>query len=84
MKLMSVVDTLLERKSLLLDALDEMDSCVSLPPRKRISTVEHFDHGSEFEEHYVWLSANLDETNERIQAALVHMQVMYGRGYASR
>lgn len=77
MKLLSLVDAMIERKDLLLDALEMMHSSIaSLKPYHGLD--------NDFQEHYSWLHANLDETNLQLDAALAHLQILYGKAYYAR
>ncbi len=72
-KLMNLIDSLLERKDAILDAIDsfhnELGNSLNGP-------------GDEFKQHYEWLQDNLLQTNLALEAALTYQQVMYGKMYS--
>jgi len=80
-KSMSIIDALVERKTTLLGAFDIMHSFMS--DKESADNESHLPSENEFQRHYAWLCVNLDETNERINAALVYLQMLYGKAYSA-
>lgn len=72
-KLMNLIESLLERKDAILDAIDsfhnELGNSLNGP-------------GDEFKQHYDWLQDNLLQTNLALEAGLTYQQVMYGKMYS--
>jgi hypothetical protein len=81
MKLASLLDALIERKAMLLDALEAMQTSVTHSDRHFTGIGNIIKVNKEFQEHYAWLDANLDETNLHLDAALTHLQTLYGKAY---
>lgn len=83
-KLMNIFDHLTIRKEALLCA-------INLFHEKSSNGIDSKDPGSGLtgivqsnKEHYDWLLSNLAETNCSIDAALAHLQVMYGASYSKK
>lgn len=72
-KLMGIIDSTIERKQALLDAIEAFHG-------------QLMDHShalaDEFVHHYDWLQENLNQTNDALESALVYQQIMYGQLYA--
>ena len=79
-KLIEFIDKALKRKMILLEAIDALNQRVTgsyaLDPNgyNRLSP--------DFQQHYAWLMANFETTTECLDSLMIHLQVMYGRGYA--
>jgi hypothetical protein len=58
MKLLSLVDALIERKDLLLDALEVMHSSIPTSAGEYLEMNSNHGLGNAFQEHYSWLHAN--------------------------
>ena len=74
-KLMNILESNLERKRNILDAIETFQSLME-------KTKSSFrDQRENFKSHYEWLQESLKQTNQVVEAALIHQQVMYGKLY---
>ena len=81
---------MIERKSQILDALDASYAIIetntitkcSLESKRDCNMLKKMPEN--FKQHHAWLLANLDLTNQSMNAALAHIQIMYGELYANR
>jgi hypothetical protein len=76
-KLTETIEMSMKRKSLLLDTIEEFNSIAANVGRK----MDDEPMSQEFADHYAWLLGNLDMTSKSLEAALAHLQVMYGNAY---
>jgi len=81
-KLIEFIDLATKRKLVLLEALDALNQQVS--GDYSTDQLGYSNLNSEFQQHYAWLMANYEVTTECLESLMVHLQVMYGRGYAGR
>ena len=89
-KLISLLHAMIERKRQILDALN---ACYGIIETKTMEqsgfeskpNCDMFEKAPEiFKQHHAWLLANLDLTNQSMNAGLAHIQIMYGKLYANR
>ena len=78
-KLVEFIDKALKRKMILLEAIDALNQRVIVANSNHPSS---FNISADFKQHYAWLLANYEVTTECFEALMVHLQVMFGRGYA--
>jgi hypothetical protein len=82
--LVATIEGAIRRKNLILDAIETTSALLD----GRCSSWGHSgdnERGRQFQvkkEHGAWLLANLRLTNQTLDVALNHMQVMYGRAYS--
>jgi len=82
-KLINIHESLISRKSALLEALKDFHESVFEGPYA-VEPNDELDILESYEEHYHWLVNNLKETNVSLESSLMHMQVMYGSAYVER
>jgi len=73
-KLIETIERCLDRKSQLLNAIDELNYVVSLQKK---SNENNKQLPTQLADHYAWLLANLDVTSKSLQAAMSYSQIMY-------
>lgn len=73
-KLIETIERCLDRKSQLLNAIDELNYVVSLQKKNKESSKQL---PTQLADHYAWLLANLDVTSKSLQAAMSYSQIMY-------
>ena len=78
-KLVEFIDKALKRKMILLEAMDSLNQRVIVANANDPSSC---NISPDFKQHYAWLLANYEVTTECFEALMVHLQVMFGRGYA--
>ncbi len=71
-KIMNVIDSNLERKRAIIDALEQFHSMGNVDLSKN----------DDFTCHYLWLHENLRTTEQALESALVHQQILYSKLYA--
>jgi hypothetical protein len=71
--IMAIADTATKRKKMILEALEKSNV---------LTGSEHTTSLRVMKENQAWLLANLEQTNRTLDSALLHMQVMYGKGYS--
>eukprot|EP00547_Thalassionema_nitzschioides_P001014 CAMPEP_0194207414 /NCGR_PEP_ID=MMETSP0156-20130528/6166_1 /TAXON_ID=33649 /ORGANISM="Thalassionema nitzschioides, Strain L26-B" /LENGTH=1028 /DNA_ID=CAMNT_0038934175 /DNA_START=177 /DNA_END=3263 /DNA_ORIENTATION=+ len=77
-KLIEIIDLCLERKSQLLEAIDNLHYFVAA---EKDSTNRRKKLPTQLDDHYAWLLANLDLTSQSLQAAMAYSQIMYTNPY---
>eukprot|EP00978_Attheya_sp_CCMP212_P046997 scaffold421184_cov56-Attheya_sp.AAC.2 len=82
-KLMGILEATSERKHMLLDAIEKMHETYGNVNLSVFDSKNRKEYES-FRRHYAWLCANLEFTNQALDASLAHLQVMYGDAYAGR
>ena len=80
-KLLAKLDLLMKRKTMLLDTIEDCHSIFenhkkSLQVCSNKLSLER--RNKSFFDHYRWLHENLKTTNQALQVASLHLQVMYG------
>ena len=70
-KIMNIIESNLERKREILDAINEFHMIGAYDISKN----------EVFKNHYVWLHENLSFTEEALESALVHQQILYSKIY---
>jgi hypothetical protein len=68
---------------MLLDAIEKMHETYGNVNLRVFDSKNRKEYES-FRRHYAWLCANLEFTNQALDASLAHLQVMYGDAYAGR
>ena len=74
-KLINIIDSTLERKQLILEAIEEYHD------QLEGNSGSFCEQEEDFKKHYDWLQNILGQTNQSLEAALVLQQVMYGKIY---
>ena len=74
-KLINIIDSTLERKQLILDAIYKFHDILEQ------TGGSFFTQQEDFKKHYDWLQDSLRQTNQALEAAIVFQQVMYGKIY---
>jgi hypothetical protein len=74
---MNIIDSSLERKEAILDVIDKFHHLLE----GNKDAKQHFQKG-DLKDHYDWLLESLRLTDQALEAALVHQQIMYGKIYA--
>jgi hypothetical protein len=79
--LMAAIETAMTRKTMILEALEKCNTLLvtNLPfgesPETSTSPPRHV------EQHYAWLLANLEQTNQSLEVGRAHLRIMYSEGY---
>lgn len=80
--LMATIEAATTRKEMMLDALEKfnilMVDCLPFGEKRD----QNDKKSSEIEEHYAWLLANLELTNQSLGIATAHLKLMYGGAYS--
>jgi len=80
-ELIGTIDAALNRKTMLLDAIEKCNQDISSMREKYGSNDEKLAECSPFMTHYSWLQANLRMTNQSLESSLALLQTMYGKSY---
>lgn len=89
-RLIGMIDAMTDRKAQIINALDSCYDTIQTKKENQgvnkdiINSIHEVEVSDYLKEHHAWLHANLETTNESLYAALVHLQVMYGKAYANR
>jgi hypothetical protein len=79
--LMTTIETAVRRKNSLLGALEEantlMARCLSVGAGPKTTPIALH----ELEQHYAWLVANLESSNQVLDVAFDHLRILYGSAY---
>jgi hypothetical protein len=75
--IMSTIDSLIERKEVLLRAIDETNLEVS----KRFQANEDIQPPSSILDQFEWLLSNYEITEEALQTAFIHLKIIYGTAW---
>ena len=84
-RLMCVLDVGIKRKEMLLEAVENFHRILDAQVResgKDVEAILSCSLNKDFKDHYAWLNANLQLNELTLEAAMVHLQLMYGQGYA--
>lgn len=80
--LMTTIEAATTRKEMMLDALEKfnilMVDCLPFGEKRDQNCAK----SREMEEHYAWLLANLELTNQTLGIATAHLKLMYGGAYS--
>ncbi len=79
-KMMNVIEAILERKQVILRVINEFHRMLN---EGEVCISSHFEK-EDLLSHYSWLQENLKSTDQALDAALVHQQIMYSRIYTGR
>lgn len=85
-KLLAKLDLAMKRKTMLLSTIEECHNIFENRLKELNVDAEKLSNepsNKSFYDHYRWLHENLKTTNQALQVAVLHLQVMYGEGYAS-
>lgn len=74
--IMSLIDSLMERKEVLLKSID----CTNVEASKGIRSNIDEEHPVVCQ-HFDWLIKNLEVTENALQAALIHLKIVYGAAF---
>ena len=81
-KLIEIIDTSMQRKTLLLESIAKLNSVAAANKEELSAMSPEQRRSSSFLQHYTWLIANLEVTTRSLESAMVHLQIMYGKGYS--
>jgi len=79
--LMALIDASFSRKKMILGAIEEVHTIMvqHLPFGEDPSIVQKTSE--KVDQHYTWLLANLEATNQVLETALGHLRTLYGKAY---
>ena len=82
--LLCFVERATARKKLLLTGIEKSHALmVQRLPFGGISSESGLSASQHFEQHYAWLHANLERTNNVLGRALDYVRILYGKAYLS-
>lgn len=82
-KLMCMLESLIERKEAILQAQEKCNTVFKTALENgQISPSSPDDKTSTFKEHYAWLQSNAKLTERALEIALIQMQIVYGKAYS--